>query len=50
MLTCNGSWLSMLTCNGSLQALQAQIAGDFKHVTSFGNKAGYMPPVKVPHV
>lgn len=33
-----------------MKALQAQIAGDFKHVTSFGNKAGYLPPVKVPHV
>jgi hypothetical protein len=33
-----------------MQALQAQIAGDFKHVTTFGNKAGYLPPVKVPHV
>jgi len=33
-----------------MQALQAQIAGDFKHVTTFGNKAGFLPPVKVPHV
>ena len=33
-----------------MKALQAQIAGDFKHVTTFGNKAGYLPPVKVPHV
>ncbi len=33
-----------------LQALQAQIAHDFKHVTSFGKKAGFLPPIKMPHV
>ncbi len=32
------------------QALQEQIQTDFKKVTGYGNKAGYVPPVKMPHM
>lgn len=33
-----------------LQSIQAQITKDFASVTSFGKKAGYLPPVKMPHM
>jgi hypothetical protein len=32
------------------QALQEQILSDFKKVTGFGKKAGFIPPIKMPHV
>mmetsp|Transcript_15685 Transcript_15685/g.37899 ORF Transcript_15685/g.37899 Transcript_15685/m.37899 type:complete len:192 (-) Transcript_15685:146-721(-) len=34
----------------SMQALEDQIKGDFAKVTGFGDKAGFLPPVKVPHM
>ena len=33
-----------------VQALEDQIKGDFAKVTGFGDKAGFLPPVKVPHM
>lgn len=33
-----------------MRALTAQIQSDFQKVTGFGNKAGYVPPVKMPHM
>ncbi|EKX49166.1 hypothetical protein GUITHDRAFT_151632 [Guillardia theta CCMP2712] len=33
-----------------MKALQSQIAADFEKVTGYGNKAGYLPPVKMPHM
>lgn len=33
-----------------MRALTAQIQNDFKKVTGFGNKAGFVPPVKMPHM
>jgi len=33
-----------------MRALTAQIQSDFEKVTGFGNKAGYVPPVKMPHM
>jgi len=33
-----------------MKALQDQIKNDFKKVTGFGNQAGYVPPVKMPHM
>lgn len=33
-----------------MRALTAQIQGDFQKVTGFGNKAGFVPPVKMPHM
>jgi len=33
-----------------MKALQDQIKNDFKKVTGYGNKAGYVPPVKMPHM
>ena len=33
-----------------MKALQDQIKNDFQKVTGFGNKAGYLPPVKMPHM
>lgn len=33
-----------------MRALTAQINSDFQKVTGFGHKAGFLPPVKVPHM
>ena len=33
-----------------MKRLQAQISKDFASVTQFGKKAGYLPPVKMPHM
>jgi hypothetical protein len=33
-----------------VKALQSQILGDFKKVTGFGKKAGYVPPPKIPQM
>jgi len=33
-----------------MKALQEQILSDFKKVTGFGKKAGFIPPIKMPHV
>lgn len=33
-----------------MRALTAQIQSDFQKVTGFGNKAGFVPPVKMPHM
>jgi hypothetical protein len=33
-----------------MRALTAQIESDFHKVTGFGTKAGYLPPVKMPHM
>jgi len=33
-----------------MKRLQAQISKDFASVTHFGKKAGYLPPVKLPHL
>jgi len=33
-----------------MKRLQAQISKDFASVTHFGKKAGYLPPVKMPHM
>lgn len=38
------------TIAAKMKALQEQILSDFKKVTGFGKKAGYIPPVKMPHV
>jgi hypothetical protein len=33
-----------------MKKLQAQISKDFSSVTKFGKKAGYLPPIKMPHM
>jgi hypothetical protein len=33
-----------------MRALQAQIQNDFKRVTGYGKKAGYVPPPQIPKV
>jgi len=38
------------TIEKKMQKLQAQITKDFSTVTGFGKKAGYLPPVKMPHM
>ena len=38
------------TIEKKMKKLQAQITKDFASVTSFGKKAGYLPPVKMPHM
>ncbi|EKX36219.1 hypothetical protein GUITHDRAFT_155290 [Guillardia theta CCMP2712] len=33
-----------------MKMLQKQISDDFSSVTAFGNKAGYLPPIKMPKI
>mmetsp|Transcript_28689 Transcript_28689/g.65017 ORF Transcript_28689/g.65017 Transcript_28689/m.65017 type:complete len:159 (-) Transcript_28689:105-581(-) len=33
-----------------MKMLQKQISDDFTSVTTFGNKAGYLPPIKMPKI
>eukprot|EP00285_Hemiselmis_virescens_P007885 CAMPEP_0173391878 /NCGR_PEP_ID=MMETSP1356-20130122/18637_1 /TAXON_ID=77927 ORGANISM="Hemiselmis virescens, Strain PCC157" /NCGR_SAMPLE_ID=MMETSP1356 /ASSEMBLY_ACC=CAM_ASM_000847 /LENGTH=107 /DNA_ID=CAMNT_0014349571 /DNA_START=57 /DNA_END=380 /DNA_ORIENTATION=- len=39
-----------IAIRAKMRALTEQISRDFKKVTGYGKKAGFVPPPKIPHV